>query len=176
MINERINNLNPYQELLNSPDPARSLAAMQIMMESGDADLVRMATEYGLLSPNPTVKRIALEGFLATKPVLSIRFDGSKTSDKDFSNVVVRNWTGTVDADMVGYWRISVGEYLADSSCYANTYNTSDCFITVNSDGVFLTPRYMNGRATISPEGSLIGTANLSNVTDTVPFTIQLID
>lgn len=43
MVDQQMSNLNPYQELLNNPDPARSLAAMKVMLESGDEALVRMA-------------------------------------------------------------------------------------------------------------------------------------
>ena len=68
LVDKRMKELNPYQNLLNDPDPDRSLAAMQIMMESGDPDLTRMALEFGLLSPNPSVKRIAFEAWLSTGP------------------------------------------------------------------------------------------------------------
>lgn len=176
MVDQRISNLNPYQELLNDPDPARSLAAMQIMMESDDPELVRMAMEYGILSPNPTVKRTAFESFLETGPVFSIRFDGTDAKDEDFPGQIRRYWSGTAMPDKTGYWRIAVGEYLSDRQCYANTYNTNDCFLTVNSDGVFFTPQRMNGRAIIGDDGRLVGIANIENVGDPVPFTVQLID
>ncbi len=176
MVSQRMSDLNPYQELLNHPDPARSLAAMEIMMESGDRSLERMALEYGLLSPNPTVKRTAFEGFLASKPILSIRFDGSDVDDGYYPTLIQGSWNGTLTSDATGYWRIAVGDYLDDQQCFANTYHDDDCFITVNSDGVFLTPQNMNARGTISDEGSLIGQATLNSVDDVVPFSVQLID
>lgn len=176
MVNQRISDLNPYQALLNDPDPARSLAAMKIMLESGDDALERMALEYGLVSPNPTVKRTALEGFLTTNPILSIRFDGANVKDSSYPSVIKNSWNGTLTSDATGYWRIAVGGYLDDKRCFANTYRTSECFITVNSDGIFLTPDYMNGRGTVSDSGALIGQATLARVEDVVPFSVQLID
>ena len=149
---------------------------MEIMLESGDDSLERMALEYGLLSPNPTVKRTALEGFLSTSPVLSIRFDGAKVKDSQYSSRIKRDWQGTLTSDATGYWRIAVGGYLDDKKCYANTFSPNDCFITVNSDGTFLTPRHMNGRGTVSDSGALVGQATLDDVDDVVPFSIQLID
>lgn len=175
LIDERINKLNPYQALLNDPDPARSQAAMQIMMESGDAELTRMALEFGLLSPNPTVKRTAFEGWLTTAPILSFRFDGSKVKDQSFPGIIRNNWNGTISAG-IGYWRIAVDKHLPEKKCFSNTYRPEDCFITVNSDGVFLTPDYFNARGTISDSGSLTGTGSMHTVDEPVPFSIQIID
>lgn len=131
--------------------------------------------QYGILSPNQTVKRVAFESYLQTSPILSIRFNGEDIKDSYFSSTIREHWNGTLDSDNVGYWRIPVGEYRQDEDCYAETlYN--DCFITVNSDGVFLTPYSMNARAIISDEGLLTGSAILRSVDDPVPFTIRLID
>jgi hypothetical protein len=176
MVDQRMQNLNPYQELLNNPDPMRSLAAMQIMMESGDAELVRMATEFGLLSPNPTVKRTAFESFLATGPILSFRFDGSEVKDSDYARTIRGNWNGTLAPDKTGYWRIKVTQYLPEEQCFGNSSRPDRCFVTVNSDGVFLTPDRMNARATVGEDGRLNGTASLNDVDEPVPFTAQLID
>lgn len=175
MVDERIDKLNPYQALLNDPDPARSLAAMQIMLESGDKELVRMALEFGILSPNPTVKRTAFEGWLTNAPILSIRFDGSGVKDKQFPNIVRSNWNGTINGT-VGYWRIAVGNYLPEHKCYANTVRPDRCFITVNSDGIFLTADYLNARGTIAEDGQLTGSGSMYQVDEPVPFSIQLID
>ncbi|WP_240989123.1 hypothetical protein [Salipiger mangrovisoli] len=176
MIDKRMSDLNPYQELLSDPDPARSLAAMEIMLESGDENLKRMALEYGLLSPISTVKRIAFETFLKTKPIFSIRFDGANIESAQYVTRM-RDWNGTLDADGIGYWRIPVGEYHEKNRCFGEaSYRPNDCFVTVNSDGIFLTPYGMNARATISDTGSVTGVASLNNVTEPVAFTIRIID
>lgn len=175
MIEERVSNLNPYQALLNHPDPERSRMAMQIMLESKDADLTAMALEFGLLSANPEVKRLAFETWLSSRPILSIRFDGSEVTDRDFVSMIRGSWSGTAD-EKIGYWRIPVGNYLEESRCYASTDRQNECFITVNADGVFLTPSRLNARATISDDGQLVGSGSLSNVSEAVPFTVQLLD
>lgn len=177
MVEQKMSNMNPYQELLNNPDPARSFAAMEIMLASRDDTLVRMALEYGILSPNPTVKRVAFETYLQTKPIFSIRFDGKDVKDSSFPNTIRNNWNGTLDPGKVGYWRISVGEYHEEKGCFGEaSYRPESCFITVNSDGVFLTPNAMNGRAVVTDDGLLTGSANLENIDEPVPFTIRLID
>lgn len=175
IIDERMSDLNPYQALLNDPDPERSRLAMQVMLESGDPDLVRMALEFGLLSPNPGVKRTAFEAWLKTGPILSFRFDGTNVKDTSFEGTVTGNWNGTVN-EKVGYWRIGVSTYLDEQKCFASTANERDCFITINSDGVFLTPSRLNARATISESGRLEGTGTMYAVDEAVPFSVQLVD
>lgn len=181
MINERVNAQNPYQSFLADPDPQRSLAAMQIMLESGDDDLVRMALEFGLLSPNPTVRRIAVEAFMATGPILSIRFDGSATEDNDYVSFVRSRMSGTVDPDGVGFARATVGPLSGDGNCFVDTYRGA-CLVTVNSDGVFLSGHlgasspWFSARMIVNDEGQLEGTASLYNVSDPIPVTIQLLD
>ena len=117
LIDERVNSLNPYAELLNDPDPARSLAALRIMMESGDDTLVQMALEFGLLSADPVVRRTAFESFLSTGPILSIRFDGSAHQDTgQFASwVTVSAWSGTVGPDHIAFWRVPIGDYSEQS-------------------------------------------------------------
>ena len=174
-IDQRVQTLNPYAELLNDPDPARSLAAMQIMMESGDPELERMAREFGLLSPNPQVQRAALEAFLATGPVFSVRFDGSSTRDDQFTNQLRNAFEATVGPDKIAYWKAMVGEFSPGDGCYVYQ-NTNECFIAVNADGIFLSGRRYRGRARIDESGNINGSASIDYVEEPVPFSIQLID
>ncbi|MEP4037537.1 hypothetical protein [Pseudophaeobacter sp.] len=175
MVDQRVNDLNPYQALLNNPDPERSRLAMQVMLESGDAELARMALEFGLLSPNPNVKRTAFEGWLTGSPILSIRFDGAEVKDSSYPGIIKSNWNGTLDGT-TGYWRVAVGEHLKENRCFANTFNREKCFITVNGDGLFFTPNNMNGRGVLQDDGSIAGVAALHNVDEPVPFSIKILD
>lgn len=181
MINERVNAQNPYRTLLADPDPERSLAAMQIMLESGDSDLTRMALEFGLLSPNPTVRRIAVEAFMATGPVLSIRFDGTETDGDGFVNLIRGTLTGTLDEDGIGYARAAVGPLSEDGTCFVDMVR-GKCLVTINSDGVFLSiyltwnQPYVSARMVVNDSGQLEGVASLYNVSEPIPVTIQLVD
>lgn len=176
MVDQRVNALNPYQALLNDPDPARSLGAMQIMLESGDKELIRMALEFGLLSPSAAVKRAAFESYLASGPIFSIRFDGSEIKDSDYDNRMRNDWNGNLQPDRTGYWRIGVGAFLPEKKCYASTSYDNECFVTVNADGIFLTPRNMSARGLIGDDGVLAGFASLAYVDQPAPFVIQLLD
>lgn len=174
LIDEKANNLNPYEELLNDPDPLRSLSAMQIMLESGDPDLTRMALEYGLLSNNANVRQQAFESFLKTGPLLAIRFDGTKLKDKSFPRIITSYFEGTY-SDGVGYARIAVGEYDSESKCFREE-DQNRCFFTINSDGIFVRPNYLNARAQLTDTGRLEGAGEMYGVDELVPFSIQLIE
>lgn len=180
MVDEKVNGQSPYAALLNDPDPERSRAAMQIMLESGDPELVRMALEFGLLSTDPTVKRTALEAYLTTKPVLSIRFDGSglgenRSDPANFqSRMTGQDATHTPDGQ--GYWRMQVGDYNAENKCFLLS-NGNGCFVTVNSDGVMLQfEGWMSARTVVGDAGDLEGSATLYQVRSPVPVSVKLLD
>lgn len=175
MVDERVATQNPFEELLNDPDPARSLAAMEIMLESGDSTLTRMALEFGLLSTNPTVRRTAVEAYLKSKPVLSLRFDTSVTESRNLQGTIQR-MSGTLSPEKIAYVRMQVGEYNTDNKCYM-LMSGADCFLTVNADGILLQNEgWVSGRVEIGEAGGLEGSALLWNVSESIPLTIQLLD
>ena len=176
MVNERVAKLNPYKELLSDPDPERSLAALEIMMESGDKVLMRMALEYGLLSTQPTVKRAALESFIKTQPTLIVELDGSGVKAESFRKRIKSSHFGNVSADLTGYWRIPVGEYNEPEQCFKYRGEKKGCVVAITSDGLFLTAKYISARGTVGATGSIEGNASLYKIDEAVPFSIQLLD
>ena len=177
LVDERVNSLDPYAELLNDPDPARSLAAMQIMLESGDPDLERMAREFGLLSPNPTVNRAAVESIMAAGPVLSLRFDGSGVKDEDFVETMRNRLAATVGPDKIAFSRLKVGSLDPGKGCFVFASSANYCFVTINSDGVFVeSGNTFKARMVIDDSGALSGPATVQYIDDPTPLSIQLID
>ena len=176
LIDERVAGQNPFAEMLNDPDPARSLAAMEIMLESGDKKLMQMALEFGLLSTNPTVRRSAVEAFMSSKPVLSLAFDGTGLEDKRYFNQRMTGANATMTPEGIGYWRMQVGDYDAGRQCFM-LVSGKDCFVTINSDGVLLQNEgYMTGRVVIGETGALTGSATVYQVGTPLPLTIKLLD
>ncbi|WOI57479.1 hypothetical protein [Palleronia sp. LCG004] len=177
-IDERMKNLNPYEELLQDPDPSRRVAAMQIMLESGDRDLVRIATEYGLMAEDVVVQKAALAGLLESEPVLTMMLDAS---DAD-----LRGWTntlgGTATPEGFHYYRFDMTGYLEDELCYAQSKAPSSCFITLNSDGIFVEFRrgtgsdFARGKMQITTDGRLEGPLNLDGVSEPVTASIRLFE
>ncbi|WP_306131946.1 hypothetical protein [Roseivivax marinus] len=175
MIDEEMENLSPYQEILNHPDPDRALAGMRIMLEQGDATLRRMALEYGLLSPSPQVRKAALDGYLRSEPILAVSFDGSEIKDGSYEGVIEQYHSGTIDQSRTGYWKLAISGYDEAEKCY-QVGGGSGCGLSITENGVFITPTAMNGRATFSDDGQLVGTATMTRIDSPVPFTVKLID
>lgn len=156
-VNEKAGNVNEYQALLNDPDPARSMAAMEVMLESGDAKLQRMALDYGLFSPNKQVQYAALRAFFESRPVLRLYIDGAEVKDQDYFNRSIGNLSGTVDQSKRGFATMKVGEFDAKDSCYRHNNNNS-CFVRISETEVAINPWRSNWiQLTLNDQGELRG-------------------
>lgn len=175
-IEERVAAQNPYQALLNDPDPQRSLAAMEVMLESGDDKLSQMAIEFGLQSPNLQVQDIALRGVLSGKPALTMRLDGTQIESAGFQGSIQQWLSGNVNNEKIGFAPIQVGDWVEETNCYA-VPNTSTCLITMSADGAHL----KIGNTTVAvqlqlgQDGVLSGEGFLYNVDVPVPMSIRLL-
>ncbi|WP_425037424.1 hypothetical protein [Primorskyibacter sp. S187A] len=173
-IDAKLEAANPYQALLNDPDPRRSLAAMEVMLESGDNDLAKMAIEFGLQSPNPQVQDIALRGVLASRPALNLSMDGSKIDTPQFSNSILSWLKGSVDSQNIGSAQLLIGEYDEKQSCYTRRTDGA-CLFTLTTDGVILKiDSTLTTQMVLGPDGVLTGEGFLYNVGEPVPMRIRL--
>jgi len=175
-IDARLAAQNPYQELLNDPDPQRSLAAMEVMLDAGDPVLTKMAVEFGMLSPNPEVQRTALHGIMSTGPVLTLRLDGTGIEDPHFKGSILQWLKGSVSDEGVGHATVAFGDWSPDLSCYVLASDGA-CGLTVNAEGNFLR---IGGTATVQltlgDDGLLTGSGFLHKVETSVPMSIRLLD
>ncbi|MDF2142929.1 hypothetical protein [Paenirhodobacter sp. CAU 1674] len=169
-VEEKTNVTNGYQVLLNDPDPARSMAAMEVMLESGDAKLQRMALEFGLYSPNPQVRYTALKAYFDGEPVLSIGIDGGKIKNQDQFGDLIREIGGTINGQGDGFSTMKVGEIDAAQSCYLWP-NSSSCFIRLSETGVAISLWREWAPLQLDDQGNLVGTLD---ITGPAPITIPV--
>jgi len=102
LVDQRSATLNGYETYLTDPDPQRAMAALQIMLESGDSTLVQMALSVGIYSADPNVRQTALKAFMAGKPSLDLFFDGATTvaeEEMEAYNALLRGYRGAVGAE-----------------------------------------------------------------------------
>ena len=178
MVDEKVSAQNPYGALLNDPDPARSLAAMEIMLASGDPTLARLATEFGLLSPNPVVTRAAVKGILDTGPNLTLRLESANGGAENYKSTLENNLGGTMDGAGVGYAQIPVGDWNETASCYV-WRGYQNCVVRLSAEGYFVSgynKDHMRGLMTVDGEGRLAGVMRLHRVDEPVPATIRLME
>ena len=136
LVDKRVSGADPFQALLNDPDPTRSLAAVELMLESGEPQLVRMAVDFGLLSAIPEVRRTAVIGYLKTEPTLLLTLD-SPESDDNFEAAYFRTKTGgTILSDgTAATFSVNIGMYSEELNCFL-WLNSKSCVVKVGSTGI----------------------------------------
>ncbi|MEM9013358.1 MAG: hypothetical protein AAGE18_19225 [Pseudomonadota bacterium] len=138
-VDERVSERDSFQSLLSDPDPARSIAAMQIMMSSGDPDLMRMAREYGLYADAPQVRRAALDAYFSSGPVLEIWYDASGLEDSQRGKLEseANYYSGSLAEGQRVFYSFKVGDYSEENSCWMlhnDSYNR--CLVRLSEDSV----------------------------------------
>jgi hypothetical protein len=173
-VDQKVGGLNEFQQLLNDPDPARSMAAMQIMLGSGDVELERMALDYGIYSPNPIVQRTALEAFFDTHPVLNAYFkqaEGEKNGDFAY---YASDASGSVLNDGRAYIPYKIGKYDVDKMCWVKAQKASDCRIRISDEGVSLAIWEKWHALSLNEQGQLVGSGGFPNSNKPVTTEIQI--
>ena len=153
-----------YAEMLNQDDAERALATMRVMLGSGDPELVRMATEFGIYSPNPEVQREALRGFLMSEPRLEVRFDGSE-ADGNFANDMQTYYDVLPNADGLAVWTVQITGFDPEDECFLMDRpdtRLSPCLIRIGPRSVAVNPANEWSSAQIEPDGWLASTVSLN--------------
>lgn len=174
MLDEQAATPNPYAALLNDPDPARSMGAMRIMMESGDPALVEMAVEFGLLASNPDVRTQAANFYMATEPFLDFVVACNESDDSSCAGWVASRLGGTNDGSNLMYFRSQVGSYDPEQECYV-WKGSDNCAFSFRPTGIFLSGSYINAKISVNDNGDLVGLAKISSVSEQVPTRIQIL-
>jgi hypothetical protein len=176
-VDERINGTNEYLKLLNGSDKARNIAAMQIMLTSGDAHLKRIALDYGLYSDDPVVRRAALEGFFSSSPTLEIRIDGSgiegDTNRERFKNGDISQLGGSITADWHGILSMRVGEFDPKSACWL-LEGSKQCLLRLSEDAVSMYLYRKWHSLKLNAEGVLVGYIVPAYVVSPLPASVRV--
>jgi hypothetical protein len=106
-----------FRAALADPDPNRALAAMRILMASGEPLLVNLALEAGLSAPDGVMRKSAFEAYVATRPTLLAHAE----IDGDFGEKF-RSWIelsgGSVASETTGTLTLAIGPWDEDQRCY----------------------------------------------------------
>ena len=175
LVDERISDADPFHVLLNDPDPTRSLAAVELMLESGEPQLVRMAVDFGLLSAIPEVRRTAVIGYLKTEPTLLLTLD-SPESDENFGPETFRRKTGgTILSDSTAAaFRVNIGMYSEELNCFL-WLKSEYCAVRIGLTGISLAYR-SNYRSILffNEDGTLSGVTTIETLKGGFPTTLRL--
>lgn len=120
---------NEYAALLNDPDTVRAQMAMEMMLESGDDALVKIALEYGLYSPDGVVRNAAIKGFLDTLPRLELQFDGKKADQQNLASVMDRRYSLVPNSEGYTATTIDIESFDSANNCYPVRQFQTGCFL-----------------------------------------------
>lgn len=169
-VSERVKSLASFEDALADSDPRRALAAMQIMIEQGDADQRRMAIRSGLYSTDVAVRSTVLRAIFDSAPNLIV--DVKPISDK-VNQYFARNvagFSGTLRTDMSASMVRKLGAWDSEQQCWLDSIGKR-CIATLNSDVVsFFLDTW--AQLALDKEGNLVGPATFSQTP--VELTIQL--
>ena len=161
-MEQEVSEIGAYRDLLADPDPTRSLAAMKTMLESGDPELQAVALEYGLFSPSPIVRRRALEGFLASGPVLDVLMETPAELPSSSSMTgayldALKAREGSIDPQKGGaYVGLRIGGHDPEKGCMVEA-GGSDCVARVTAGGLSIRPWTEWWLLTLNEEGEAVG-------------------
>jgi hypothetical protein len=176
-IDQRVGETNEYQALLTDPNPARAIAAMEIMMGSGDASLQRMAVEFGIFSTNPSVRAAALKAYLDARPTLSVFMtigEAFEPNQRNYVHNLINRLGGTAGEGQEAFLSIPVGPYDSERGCYVYGTDERECLMRVNDQVASFRLLNIWSALTMTETGELVGAATPYNQYPTMDVRIPV--
>lgn len=139
-IDARTDTLSGFQQLLEDPDPRRSLAAMEGMLASGDPNVEHMAMEFGLTNPDPMIRTAALNAYMAKLPPIAVDFDASALPDEQLEQLakILRATGGSIGPDKKGSFSFQAGPFNEGQGCFPHASSSRVCAMRVGTGSLSL--------------------------------------
>ncbi|MBJ3763352.1 hypothetical protein ILP92_11405 [Maribius pontilimi] len=170
----------PFMDILNDPDSARSLAAVELMINSGDPRLMQMAIDFGLQSAAPPVRRAAVLGFLHTRPVLQVQVKLPEDRADELREGFRKGTGGSVLANGDAVYSVNVGDFDAENNCFVQKAGRRiACAVEVSPTGLTISAYSDYGAKSIlnfNADGHLTGATSIDWVDGSFPTTLSITD
>lgn len=160
-VEARVGELTTFEDLLAAEDPRSALAAMQILIEKGDADQRRMALRAGLYSSDLAIRSAVLRAILNGAPALNLYLTPVADEVAREYPGAIQYYRGTVEPDNKATIAVKVGDWNEDQKCWA-WQGSKDCLARLNADVVSLLLQGW-GQLVLDKEGSLRGPMTLGD-------------
>jgi hypothetical protein len=163
-IDSTASDLAQVDAMLADPDANRRLAAIQMLLASGNAAWADRARQVGLFSPDPELQRAVIASIFDAGTPLRVDFDLSQADEK---TTLIRRWLydshGSVDeAAKVGQITIRLEKFDPEKKCWKFAGDRDCAFMPTGSRYTFNTWRYMTGSVALSSDGALTGVATVT--------------
>jgi len=149
---------NPYNELLADPDPTIARRAMEIMIESGDAVLRDIAIEFGVNSPDPEFRHLAMLAWFKSNPRMEIVFQNNGSPDQNY-RTVSRNWGSEPNSQGEFIWITQITGYDGERTCFRNSQG---CLFRHTPNGAWILQAGNWQEIAIDSQGQLSGAIAIS--------------
>ncbi|MDO8863131.1 HEAT repeat domain-containing protein [Haliea sp. E1-2-M8] len=158
-IGGRVGELERVEQMLSHPEPNRRIAAMELLLKSGDPEFARKAREFGLFSDDHQLRQAAVRAIFDAGGAFRLETDApSDDSTKVVS--VVQSFGGAVDSEGKGSIPfILSGEFDSKEVCWLRAAaRTKQCALRPTGDSIHLADwNYTTGEFKLDDEGSLRG-------------------
>ena len=149
---------NPYEEILADPDPVVARRAMEIMIESGDEELRDIAIEFGVNSPDPEFRHLALLAWFQSNPRMEIVFENNGSPERNFRNAARRY--GAEPNSQGRFIRITqITGYNSADTCFVAG---SNCLFRHTPNGAWILQDGIWQEVGINNQGQLAGSIRVS--------------
>lgn len=160
-VGKRVETLSSFDDALADPDPRRALAAMQIMIEKGDADQRRMAIRAGLYSTDLAIRATVLRAILNSAPNLIVEIAPVGEEVNQYYARLVSQFGGTLKPDNTASVVVKVDAWDPKEQCWRQPAGNRSCIVKLNADVVSLILDSW-AQLRLDNEGNLTGPATFS--------------
>lgn len=162
--------------MLAAPDKNARIAAMELLLASGNPVFVQRAKEVGLFSSDLEMQAAALKAIFDGGGPFRLLIDIT-TGKEDQTGI--RGWLGngrgTWDAEgKIGLYTFATQPYDEEAKCW-KFLRSSDCAIVLSGTTISLADwSYASGNATLNSEGVLEGAFRVTNSSSYIPMPARI--
>lgn len=174
-VGGRAGELDRVEQLLSNPDANRRVAAMELLLASGDPAFIRKAAEFGLFSADPQLRRLAVRGILGAGGAFRIETDAAVEGSTDLRDLIAF-FGGSLGSDgKASIDFVLKGEFDAARSCWLSPQGK--CTLVEAGSSIHLGEwQYTTGAFALDDQGRLAGTLLWRSNGKPIPARIPLID
>lgn len=177
-IDSRVGELEWADQLLSHPEPNRRVAAMEVLLKSGDVTLARRAREFGLFSDDHLLRQLAVKAIFEAGGAFRIETDAPHDGSTNMTEVM-RAFGGAVDGEGRGSIQFVLsGEFDSKEMCWLRgASRVRLCVLRPTGDSIHLAEwSNTTGQFKLDDEGVLRGFILFRNTGLPVAARIPLLD
>lgn len=161
-VSSRDKELEQFSDRLNDPDPEKSLAAMKLLIEKGDADQRRMAIRFGLYSPDLAMRTTVLHAIFNSLPTIVVNMKPVNKEQGTYFHREIKRLGGSYIEDGSVSLTFKIAGYNEEEGCWTVKSGVYfPCLLRMSGDTVSANIGDSWSQYTLNTEGVLVGSQNV---------------